>query len=303
MSPSPLPAAQDNSKVGIAMMVASTLLFSILWIFVKLLSERYSVYEIAFLRNFFALIPASWMLLRHPAPGEILQVHRISGHVWRAVLGVAGILLGFLSYHLMPLADAVAISFMSPLLVTALSVPLLHERVGIFRWSAVLVGFAGVMIIIQPGEGLITPGVLVAIGAAFAGSLAQITIRQLNRRDHPLAIVFYFTVFATLFTALPMPFVWQTPQGWDWALMVIMGLAGGGGQYFMTRAFNLAPAAVVSPFNYTSLLWSTLAGWAVWGAIPQTHVFVGAVIVVASGLVILYRESRKGIPPLPPGAR
>ncbi|WP_337995936.1 DMT family transporter [Oleispirillum naphthae] len=303
MSPSPLPAAQNSTKVGIAMMAASTLLFSILWIFVKILSDRYSVYEIAFFRNFFALIPATWMLLRHHAPGEILQVHRVSGHVWRAVLGVSAILLGFLSYHLMPLADAVAISFMSPLLVTALSVPLLGERVGIFRWSAVLVGFAGVMIIIQPGKGLITPGVLVALGAALFGALAQITIRQLNRRDHPLAIVFYFTVFATLLTALPLPFVWQAPQGWDWALMIAMGLAGGAGQYFLTRAFNLAPAAVISPFNYTSLLWTTIAGVVFWNTIPQLHVFVGAAIVVTSGLVILYRESRKGIPPLPPTTR
>jgi len=287
------------------MMVASTLMFSILWTFVKFLSDRYSVYEIAFFRNFFALIPAIWMVLRSPNPRDVLKVHRISGHVWRSVLGVAGILLGFLSYHLMPLADAVAISFMAPLLVTALSVPLLGERVGLFRWSAVLVGFSGVMIIIQPGEGLITPGVLVAIGAAFTGALAQITIRQLNRsHDHPNAIVFYFTVFATLFTALPLPFVWQTPLGWeDWGLMLAMGLSGGAGQYFMTRAFNLAPAAVVSPFNYANLLWATAAGWLIWDTIPQRHVFVGAVIVVASGLVILYRESRKGIPAQPPGAR
>ncbi len=288
----PVPA--DDPKRGIAMIVISTMLFASLWVLVKLLSDRYSVYEISFFRNFFALIPACLMVAAH-GDWRVLKVKRISGHIWRAVLGVVAMMLGFASYAMMPLANAVSISFMSPLVITALSVPLLGEKVGPWRWSAVLVGFVGVLVIVKPGAGFLTPGALVAIGGAAVAALAMITIRQLNRTDKPVAIVFYFALFASLFTALPLPFVWVTPHGWDWLMLVGMGLSGGFGQHFMTRAFSLAPVAVVSPFNYVSLIWSTLAGWAVWGDMPAAHVFVGAAIVVTSGLVILWRESRKGV--------
>ncbi len=195
----------------------------------------------------------------------------------------------------MPLADAVAISFMSPLVVTALSVPLLGERVGIHRWSAVIIGFGGVLVIVNPSRGMFTPGVSVAICGAIASALSMITIRQLNRSDPPLAIVFYFTLFATMFTALPLPFVWVTPSGSDLGLLVLMGLTGGVGQYFMTRAYGLAPAAVISPFTYSGLLWATLLGWFLWSDVPKPQVFAGAAIVIASGLYILYRETSKKV--------
>ena len=296
LPPQPMaPVPVDDVKKGIAMIFVSTVLFAALWVLVKLLSDRYSVYELSFFRNFFALIPAGLMLVRH-GNFKVLKVVRISGHVWRAVLGVTAMMLGFASYTMMPLANAVAISFMSPLVITALSVPLLGETVGIHRWTAVVVGFLGVLVIVNPGEGFLTQGALVAIGAAVVSSLAMITIRQLNKTDHPVAIVFYFTLFASLFTAIPLPFIWVTPVDMhDWSLLILMGIAGGAGQHFLTRAFGLAPAAVISPFNYISLLWSTFAGWLVWGDMPMLHVFVGAAVVVVSGLFILYRESRKGI--------
>lgn len=220
LPPQPMvPVPDDDVKKGIAMIVISTVLFAALWVLVKLLSNRYSVYEISFFRNFFALIPAGLMLYRH-GDFKVLKVARISGHVWRAVLGVVSMMLGFASYTMMPLANAVAISFMSPLVITALSVPLLGEKVGIHRWAAVVVGFVGVLVIVNPGEGFLNQGALVAIGAAVVSSLAMITIRQLNRTDHPVAIVFYFTLFASLFTALPLPFIWVTPVDLhDWMLM------------------------------------------------------------------------------------
>lgn len=288
----PYAAGRDRPMLGILMSLAATMLFSVLWCCVKELSERYSVYEVTFFRNFFAIFPVALMF----APGRrwgLLRVRRISGHVWRGAIGVVGMVLGFLSYHLMPLADAVAISFMSPLVVTALSVPLLGEKVGIHRWSAVIIGFGGVLIIVNPSSNMFTPGVTVAICGAIASALSMITIRQLNRSDSPLAIVFYFTVFSTLFTALPLPFLWVTPDVSDWGLLLLMGLTGGVGQYFMTRAYGLAPAAVISPFNYSGLLWATVLGWFLWSDIPQAQVFVGAAIVIASGLYILFRETRK----------
>lgn len=274
------------------MVVISTVLFSILWCFVKDMSARYPVAEVTFFRNLFGLVPVVVLVITNGG-ASLLRVHKFGGHVWRSVIGVAGMALGFLSYHLMPLADAVAISFTAPLLVTALSVPLLKEKVGIHRWSAVLIGFGGVLVIVQPGSGMFNLGALVALGAAFAGALAMITIRQLNRTDKPITIVFYFTLLSTLFTALPLPFVWVWPTAKDWGLLLLMGLSGGSGQYFMTRAFGLAPAAVVSPFNYVSLIWASLFAWVLWDEVPKLHVFAGAAIVIASGLYILYREIRK----------
>jgi drug/metabolite transporter (DMT)-like permease len=268
------------------------MLFSVLWCLVKVLSERYPVNEVTFFRNFFGLVPVLVMIAMSSGR-RLLHAHRLAGHVWRSVIGVTSMMLGFWSYHLMPLADAVAISFAAPLMVTALSVPLLRERVGIHRWTAVIVGFGGVLVIVEPSSQVFSIAALVAISAAFAASLAMVTVRQLNRIDQPLTIVFYFTLLSTLFTALPLPFSWITPTPTDWGLAMLMGLVGGIGQYFMTRAFALAPAALVSPFNYVGLLWATGFGWLVWGDIPAPHVFVGSLIVVASGLYILYREIRK----------
>ncbi len=282
----------DHPGRAILVMIVSTLLFSVLWTCVKILSQRYSVYEVTFFRNLFAIPPVVVMMLGQRG-WRLVRTRSILSHLWRAVVGVTGMTLGFLAYHLMPLADAVAISFMSPLVVTALSVPMLHEKVGIHRWSAVIVGFAGVLVIVNPGHEMLTPGVIVAISAAVASAVSMVTIRQLGHSDRPLTIVFYFTVFSTLLTALPLPFLWTTPSGWDWALLLLMGTTGGVGQFFMTRAFSLAPAAVISPFNYAGLLWATLAGWLVWGYFPPAQMFAGAAIVIASGLYILYRETYK----------
>lgn len=289
----PLPSTGlDKPGLGILLMLFATLLFSVLWACVKALSEHYSIYEVTFFRNFFAMVPVILMVLARRS-WRLLRVRRISGHFWRGVISTVSMTLGFLAFHLMPLADAVAISFMSPLVVTALSVPMLGERVGVHRWSAVVVGFCGVLVIVNPGVGLLNLGVGVAIAAAAIAAVATITIRQLGRQDPPLAIVFYFTLFSTLFTALPLPLLWETPSGSDWVLLLLMGTTGGVGQYFMTRAYCLAPAAVISPFNYAGLLWAALAGWLLWGDVLKPHVLVGSAIVIASGLYILYRETRK----------
>lgn len=278
--------------LAIAMMVGATLVFSVLWVFVKRLAENYSIWEVSFFRNFFAMAPVIAMLMAKHG-WRTLRVHRPLGHVWRGVVGVIGMVLGFTSYRYMPLADAVAISFVSPLIITALAGPLLGEKVGAFRWSVVLVGFCGVLIIVQPGSGMLQIGALVAIGAAFTGAVTAVTIRQLNKYDSSVAIVFYFTLFSTVMTAAPLPWVWQTPSATEWAMAITAGLMGGIGQYLMTQAYALAPAAVVGPFNYAGLLWAAGFGWLVWGDVPSWHVVTGAAIVMASGLTLLYRETHR----------
>jgi drug/metabolite transporter (DMT)-like permease len=298
-APLPSLAARDNPKAGICLIIVSTVLFSILWSLVKALSERYPIDEVTFFRSALAFIPVG-LLVAMNGGWPLLRTQKLASHLWRSTIGVISMTLGFFSYHLMPLADAVSLSFTSPLLITALSAPMLGEKVGIHRWSAVIVGFFGVLLIVKPSGEMFNLGAVTALGAAIASAFAMVTIRQLNRTDKPLTIVFYFTLFSTLYTAIPLPFVWVTPTWQDWGLLMAMGLTGGTGQYFMTRAYGQASAAVISPFNYISLLWSAVFGWVLWSDLPAPHVFAGSAVVIASGLYILYREVRKGRTRPPP---
>jgi drug/metabolite transporter (DMT)-like permease len=292
MPPLPSLAARDNPKAAICLIVTSTMLFSILWSLVKTLSARYPIAEVSFFRSALAFIPIG-VLVASNGGWSLFRTYKVSRHVWRSVIGVTSMMLSFLSYHLMPLADAVSLGFTSPLLITALSVPLLGEKVGIHRWSAVVVGFLGVLLIVQPGGAMFNIGAVTALGGAVANAFSMVTIRQLNQTDRPMTIVIYFTLFSTLLTAIPLPFIWVMPTLRDWGLLIVLGLTGGLGQYFLTRAYGLASAAVVSPFNYISLLWAAVFGWAIWDDVPALHVFAGSAVVIASGLFILFSEIRK----------
>ncbi|MEI7610024.1 MAG: DMT family transporter, partial [Rhodospirillaceae bacterium] len=221
-----------------------------------------------------------------------LHTLRFGGHLGRATIGLAAMLLMFWSYHLLPLADAVAIGFSAPLFLAALSVPLLGEKVGAARWGAVLVGFVGVLVMVKPGATALDLGSLVALGAALGYALAAIAVRQLSRTEHPNTIVFYFTLNTGLLAALALPWVWATPTLSDLGLLALTGLLGGAVQYCGTHAYTLGPAAVIGPFNYSAILWATLFGWLIWGDLPDRWVLLGAAVVIASGLFIVLRETR-----------
>ena len=289
---------RENVRLGIASMLVAMVLMTVMNALAKALAETYPLTEVTFFRNLFALLPAVAMVAAAGGRECLRTEHRL-GHVWRGVIGLTSMGLLFWSYHLMPLADAVAISYAAPLFVTALSVPLLGERVGPYRWGAVAVGFVGVLIIVQPGGAVLGKGALVALAAAVAYALAMIAMRQLGRTERPVTTVFYFTVIATVLSGLTLPFSWITPTWEGFGLMALMGLAGGGSQYFSTRAYALAPAVVIGPFSYAGLLWATLLGWLVWGDVPSLTVTVGAGIVIASGLLILFRETRLRAKPPP----
>lgn len=285
--------ATDRVGLGILHVVAGVAGLGVLNVMVKVLAARYPVVEITFFRSLFALPPAALMVMAAGGWATIRTAHPW-GHVWRGVCGMVAMSLTFWSYELLPLADAVAIGFSSPLFMTALSGPLLGERVGVWRWGAVVLGFAGVLIVAGPdGTHPLGSGSLVALGAAAGFALTMITIRRLGRTEKPTTIVFWFMVSATLLSALPLPFVWITPSAEDFAVMVATGLCGGMTQYLVTRAYLLAPASVIGPFNYTAILWASLFGWLFWGTLPGPNVAIGSAMVVASGLVILWRETRR----------
>ena len=192
----------------------------------------------------------------------------------------------------MPLADVFGIAFTSPLFVTALSVPLLGERVGIRRWSAVSVGFIGVLIMVRPDSGIVDWTSWIALFSTFLYALALVFLRNLGKTESTVSIVFYVTLTTTIASALTLPFQWVTPGPLDAVLLVAIGLMGGSAQLAITRAFRLAPAAVVAPFDYTALVYVRIIGYVVWDEVPTAMFLVGAAIVIASGLYILYRETR-----------
>ncbi|WP_035691660.1 DMT family transporter [Azospirillum halopraeferens] len=282
----------DNASLGILMMLVSVFLFSILNVLVKTLSDTYPVTEISFFRNAFALVPVV-VAVAVQGGAATLRTARPLGHVWRSAIGLCAMMLMFWSFALLPLADAIALNFTTPLILTALSVPLLGEKVGVHRWSAVAVGFVGVLVIVRPTGAVLELGAAVAIAAAFCQSLAMVAIRQLSRSEPPNTIVFYFTVLTTLMSACTLPFAWVTPTPGDFMLLALTGLVGGMAQLFLTRAYSLAQAATVAPFNYTSLLWAVLFGWLLWGELPEVSAVIGAGIVALSGLYILQRETRR----------
>lgn len=279
-------------------MLGSVFLFSIMSVLIKQLSDHLPVSELVFFRAFVGMIPA---IIAVGVSGGLasLRTDRIAGHFGRALVGALAMSMLFWSFNLLPLADATALNFTGPLFLTALSVPLLGEKVGVYRWSAVLVGFAGTLVMINPGgAGTLQIGTAIALAAAFLQALAMVAVSQLSRSEPSNTIVFYFSAFSTALCALPLPFVWVTPATWeDWSLLIAMGLVGGCAQLLLTRAYAHAQAAMVAPFNYTSLLWASIFGYLLWDHRPDERTLIGAAIVAASGIFIVYRETRRRAKP------
>ena len=265
-------------------------LFATMDALVKHLAATYPVLQLVFFRSLFAFAPLSILLARSGGLAA-LKTARPLGHVLRSLTGLVSMALFFLAFALLPLAEAIALSFAGPLFLTVLSIPLLGERVGPRRWAAVLAGFLGVLVIVRPGAGVFGIEALIPLGAAATYAFAMIFVRKLSRSETNAAIVFYFTASCTVISGLAMPFVWVAPSLADLPGLIGVGLLGGAAQLFMTQAFRLAPAAVIAPFEYLAILFGIGFGYAFWGELPDRWTVLGAGVVVASGLYILHRET------------
>lgn len=291
--PPTAPQSQSASNmVGVMHMLLSVLLFSFMDSTVKWLGDGYPVHQIVFFRCFVALGPI--MFFVYQAGGlKMLKTKRAHVHLGRAVVGMSAMFTAFYAFSQMRLADAIAIMFSAPLFMTAFSVPFLKEKVGIRRWTAVFVGFIGVLIIVKPGGDVVSIGAISALAASVLMALAMIFVRHLSSTDHVVSITFYFTVTGAVISGIAVAFFgWKTPSGFDLMLFIAVGLLGGFAQYFMTSAFRHAEIGVVAPLEYTSIIWGSLIAFVIWSEIPVARVWTGAAIIIASGLYMLHREAQ-----------
>lgn len=220
-----------------------------------------------------------------------LRTDRPRTHAVRAAYGVTGMILNFSAFIMLPLAEATTFGFTAPIFAVILSVILLKEKVGIYRSTAVALGFIGVVVIAQPGGGHIQPlGAAVALGAAFMIALISIQVADLNRTEKPLTIVFWFAAVSTPFAALFLPFVGKAHDATTWALLAGIGVIGTAGQFLLTAALRYGTVSSVIVMDYSSLIWATLFGWLIWDQLPPTATWLGAPMIIAAGLVIAWRE-------------
>lgn len=291
MSGEASPPRTDNIRLGILYMVASVFLFSIQNAIGKWLAQTYPIAMLVFFRSFIALLP-SFLLVMRAGGLPVMRTRRLSAQFGRAVIWGGSNVASFFAYHLLPLADAVALTFAAPLFLTALSYPIIGERVSRERWIAVSVGFAGVLVMAHPSGAGSTLGVGGAITCAVCNAVGTLTVRDLCRTEHSASIVTWTAIFMTLLALPALPFFWKTPTLPDLALFCSIGLIGGVSQYWTTQALHYAPAAAVSPFNYTALIWGSIIGFAVWSDVPTLPIVAGAAVVTLAGLYLLRAEGR-----------
>ena len=269
-------------------------MFTVMNMFAKLLSANHSVIEIAFYRNLIACIPFLIMIFAFGRREILIIRSKPSLVAIRAIIGTLSLVTTFYAYSLMPMADATALLFTASLFIPVLGVIFLKESVGPYRWAAVAMGFIGVVIMAHPSGEVYTFGIMVALFAALLHATLQIILRYLGRFESPETISFYFFVIGVFLTALALPFIAVRPTMAEVPLLVGIGLSGAAAQWLLSYAFRNAKVAVVTVFNYSSIVWATLFGWMIWNEWPLPTVITGAAIVIASNILMIWRESRLG---------
>ncbi|MBT3359853.1 MAG: DMT family transporter [Rhodospirillales bacterium] len=282
---------QKTIAMGILLMVVAVGLFASMNMLVKLIGTEYHPFEAVFFRNTVAAVLLIPFIMFSGGLGT-LKTKRPLGHGLRALAGVGGNACFFTAYQYIALADGMAVAMSVPIFATLLAVPLLGERVDWRRWAAIMVGFGGVLVALDP-TGSIGTGSYFALGGTVFWALTIIFVRKLSTTESPYTIVFYYMITGSVIAACVMPWFWVTPTQEVLWLYLATGVVGTLGQITMTFALKLAPASVVSPFEYTQIIWALIFDLAIWGASPATATILGAGIVILTGLYIFRREARE----------
>jgi drug/metabolite transporter (DMT)-like permease len=284
---------RDHVPLGILYMVGATIVFSASSACSKWLVATYPVGEVLFTRSVVSLIACALVVL--PTTGlAVFQTGRLRHHVARSFSQFVSQSCLIIAFSLMPLAGAIAINFSAPLFAALVSIVLLKEKVGLARWSALLVGFIGVLIVTNPGAEAFQIGALFALTNAVLYGTVTAAVRGMTATESTPTLTLYQILLLTGFFALVAPFGFIMPTWNHWGLIVFNGLANAVGQYWWTKSLHLGPASAVAPFFYLSLVWAVLIGFMVWGDVPTIGLLIGSAIVVTSGLFLLWREARRG---------
>lgn len=289
----------DSPFVSVGFYVSNLLIMVFISALVKLLADYYPVHQILFFRYAFAVIPLFVFMLMTLGISSI-KTNRMKDHAIRSISGVVSISLFFYAIALIPLAEATMLSYSSPIFITLLSIPVLAEKIGVWRWFAVITGFIGVIIITQPGSSIFGLGSVFAVASAMTAAFVVVWLRLLSDTENPTTTsIIYNTLGAVVFV------VWLLFTGWTtissmthWLLLIAIGLCASVQQFFFAIAFKYGEASMLAPFEYLILIFSALTGYLFWGEIPTTTSVIGGIIIVLSGVVIVLRSRKARLIPL-----
>lgn len=280
---------KSSKGVAIVTMCAGVLSLVVNDAIAKGLVVKFDPFQILFLRSLIALpIITAFVLWTNGFNG--FQSAKVRIHIIRALLAVSATYLFIRSLGVLPLAEATSIIFAAPIFVAALSMPLLKQRAGFTRGVAIAVGFLGVLIILQPGSATLQIASFVALAAAFLNALVMISARWIDDRDGFWTMTLYMTLFSGLFCVFTLATDWPSIGITDLAYFVGMAVAGTFGIALISQAFRMSDATVVAPFDYTALIWATAFGWIIWGTVPELLVYIGAVVIIGSGIYLIASE-------------
>jgi drug/metabolite transporter (DMT)-like permease len=287
---------------GIALMCGAVSMFSCLDATGKYLNFHMFTLQVVWARYFFAFVLALFISnpFKNPA---LMKTSRPFLQVGRSSLLLLSTVVNLIALRYLQLDEALAILFATPFMVALLSVPLLGEKVGWRRWTAIAVGFIGVLVVTRPGFGNMHPAALLSLTSAICYAFYVIATRVLSRTDSSETTQFYTNMVGAVIMTAIVPFVWTKPDAMlTGGLMILIGLLGGAGHYLLILAHRLAPASALAPFIYTQMIWTTALGFFVFGDVPHYWTIVGGAIVIASGLYLLHREAVRHAEPSAPVA-
>ncbi len=273
-------------------MLLAVILYSINDALIKWLVESYQPMQIIFCRSFFTFFPLLAVVLQKTS-WKGLKTNKIGYNALRAGIMALSIPFYIYAFKILPLADAYAVAYVAPLFMAIFSIPILGEKVEKHSWIAIAVGFSGVLVMMRPGSAAFSLGGLSALVGGILWALALVIGRKLSQTEKSLSLTIWFMGACFLMSSFFTPFCWQTPSLLDWGLFAISGILGGFALMAITRAFSLAPASVVAPLDYFIFIFGALIGYVVWGDIPDAFIMLGALILVLSGLYLVYHEARR----------
>lgn len=289
---------------GILFKLCALLLFSIMASLIKASAPHVPPWQAVFFRSFFAMpIILIWLAQRHDLRTG-LKTKNPMGHLWRGLIGTSAMSMGFAALGILPLPEVTAIGFAAPLFTVILAAMLLGETVRMFRLTALAIGLVGVAIIVAPRltvfdlqgtQAVMLLGALLALGSALLRALSQIHIRRLVQTEETAAVVFYFSLTASVLSLFTIPLGWVWPEPRELVFLVSAGLIGGVAQIFLTTGYRYAQASTLAPFDYVSMLFALVIGYFVFSEVPTSATLLGAAIVIAAGILIIYREHKLGL--------